>query len=276
MGLLNNLLGNPDKAVLLVRKPNSIPKKETSASISADISANSALANALLQAKGVHDGDTAKQIANNNHYHYFEFQYNPSELVFNTQAGVSQTRQGAAESGINNIVRTNLPASTSLSFQVWFYDINNKDAFAADKLVLASLTNIVSAVGAFKYTYSVQKEVDGLVSLLSQHSTRMVVFIYGNIIFKGEFESCNARYTMFSPSGNPIAAQVEIQIRQASRYYVDNTMDENGDKIEDLDMYDETYWEAAINDFVGKPGKDVEVDTRPTSQKVGSLINLGT
>lgn len=271
---LGNLLGNPDKAVLLVRKPNAYPDVKEGMQDIASVIKNKLVAAALLTAGGLHSATAVKEIAKQNQYFYFEFQYNPESITLSSSAGSTQTRQGPSEAGINNITRTNVNANTMLSLHLWFYDLNTKDAFTADKLVLASLADAANAVQAKTCTYSVQKEVEGLMSLLMQHSTRQVIFVYGSTIFKGELEQCEAQYKMFNTGGNPIAAEVSLQIRQSSHYYVEGSKNQKGESYENLDAYDESYWNNALNTFIGNPGNDNTIDTRTMAQKLGGILNL--
>lgn len=303
MGIGSNLKASvlgPTKAALLVRNLSKEVEKKPSekltgagpggagalggkTGLAADLNNVTSLAgdisSMLPDMGGAYDSEKVKAAATKSGYHYFEFQYNPESISLSTQAGSYMSRQGAPESGINEIKMTNIPANTSLNLKTCFYQINRFDAFGFDKIqatysTIGSVGNIVNGVQAFTQTYSVQKEVDGLVSLLTQAATRHVIFIYGEMVFKGELEYVNAQYTMFSPEGNPIAAVVDMSIRQQSMNEIPGSKGPDGEEIPAMKIYDEGYWTEAFTNFLGKPGEDIEVDARPISQKAGSLINL--
>ncbi|MCR4720844.1 MAG: hypothetical protein K5655_03870 [Lachnospiraceae bacterium] len=198
---------------------------------------------------------------------YFEFQYNPEIIYINSQAGSYMSRQGAPEQGLNQVTMTDIPAQTSMNFKVYFYDINNASAFLQDKLIV-SASAVAKDIEAIAATYSVQTPVEGLVSLVTQYATRQAVFVMGEVVFFGEIETVNAQYTMFSPTGHPIAAVVDISIRQSSA----GIKDEDGYEVHSMSH---TYWDDAFERLFGKPGVDQEVHAKTTADKFGgAFLNL--
>ncbi len=219
--------------------------------------------------KAVTEGDTvASAVAKStmmNGYKYYEFQYNPETIELSGQQGSFMARQGAPSSGLNEMSMTNIDAETKLSFRVIFDQVNNHDAFMANKLNVTSVADIANTVTMFCNTYSVQGDVDGLLALTTQPVTRRVIFCFGRMFFSGEVEAVTAKYTMFSPSGRPVAAEVDFSIRQSRNCKVKTS-------LEELNQFDNGYWDRAVEEFFGKAGEDAKIDLRPIG--LGNLLNL--
>lgn len=296
--IVNSILGTTAKAGLLIYRPadsfytalneyRALEKKKVddelektavaaqkatlAASIDMLITARMATAGLGVTAlyKAVMSGDSvASTIAKKalfNGYKYYEFQYNPETIDLSGQQGSFMARQGAPSSGLNELSMTNIDAETKLAFKVIFDQVNSHDAFMADKLRLTSGTDILNTITMFCNTYSVQGDVDGLLAITTQPVTRRVIFCFGRMFFSGEVEAVTARYTMFSPSGRPVAAEVDFSIRQSRNCQVKTTQAE-------LNQYDNGYWDRAVEDFFGKAGEDSKIDLRPFG--LGNLLNL--
>ena len=278
----NSILGSATKAALLVRRMN--PKDMIAAAVNDAISAaqaaiyaGDAAAGAAATAGGLMSmiggssgGMRGKELINfvrvNKDWDYFEFQYNPETIYLSSQVGSYMSRQGAPESGLTQITMTDVPAQTTMNFRVYFYDINNADAFLQDKLIL-SASALIKDVAGLVCTYSVQTPVEGLVSLVNQYATRQAIFVFGDVVFYGEIENVNAQYTMFSPGGNPIAAVVDMSIRQQTAV----VKDEDGCEVSNMGF---DYWDSAFTKLFGKPGVDQEVDGTSLLDAASSLVNL--
>ncbi|MCI8478893.1 MAG: hypothetical protein HFE97_11290 [Oscillospiraceae bacterium] len=147
-----------------------------------------------------------------------EVQYNPSSLSLQANAqrvSVSYLLKNMDE-GIPN--QSTRPPSVTLSVQLVFDDTNVKDAFMADKLRL-SAGDIITDAGAIAKAvrgevYSVQPQTNGLVAMLMRDSTRLVTFQWADMSFTGQVCQVQARYTMFSFSGQPIRSVVDLVILQ--------------------------------------------------------------
>ena len=63
--------------------------------------------------------------------------------------------------------------------------------------------------------YSVQKECDGLLSLLNFKRLKQVIFVWSNMFFHGELTNVDVSYEMFNKLGNPILAKVRLVIQQS-------------------------------------------------------------
>ncbi len=150
-------------------------------------------------------------------------QYNPSSLKMNTVAGTITQYKSMGDDTMNSVQNTDKKASTYLSVQLIFEEINNSDAFGATTLSEggASLSNgvdlakdvVVNTIGG---GYSVKKPCEGLLSLLVYKRLRQVIFVWNNMFFHGELISVSVNYTMFNKKGNPIKATVDLQIQQTN------------------------------------------------------------
>ncbi len=185
----------------------------------------------------------------NSGYLALEVQYNPGAIYLETQAGI-QMDYGGGELGNrsnNNIIQTNRPVSTTLSLQLVFDDMNPSDAFMMENTAL-TLGNAVSAAGSTVKKlggrqYSVQPQIDGILSLLTMDKTKDVLFYWAQMCFSGTLYSINSRYTMFNKDGNPIRGVVEMAIRQGSRGV--NAFS------------DASYWNQAFNKAFGNAYQNV-------------------
>lgn len=172
-------------------------------------------------------------------YLALEVQYNPSSIHMNTQAG-KQVQYSAGDLGqgsANQITQIVQPVSTTMSFQLIFDDMNPQDAFLLENTALTAGNAISEAADVarkVKGSYSVQAQMDGLMSLLTQDVTRQVIFYWAKMCFRGELVSVNSRYTMFNKDGNPIRGVVDLSVRQG---------EESG--------FDVAYWDEAFTRAFG-------------------------
>ena len=177
-------------------------------------------------------------------YLALEVQYNPSPISMSTQAGKQVQYSGGSlgQGGANQITQIVQPVSTTMSFQLVFDDMNPQDAFVLENMA-PTAGNLVSGTAdvarKVRGAYSVQAQMDGLMSLLTQPVTRKVIFYWAKMCFQGELVSVSSRYTMFNKDGNPIRGMVDLTIRQG---------EESG--------FDVAYWDEAFTRTFGDPGTD--------------------
>lgn len=164
-----------------------------------------------------------------------QVQYNPSTLQYHSDLGGRRrinAVEGVGAGGDGMSIKT-IPQNTELSCTLVFEKINVNDAFIqASEGWNASLGNVTSTIGSAvnkikggssEEPYSVRKEVEGFLALLSTTYTRDVIFFYGKICFHGELTVASANYKMFNKRGDPILAEVSIRIRQNN----ENLYDQN-------------------------------------------------
>lgn len=148
----------------------------------------------------------------------FDVQFNPNQLELYSRAPTSKKTdlRDPAHSAEDACV----PPTVELSLTLYFDKVNLQDAFMWDKFTSgASVTtvgNLASgAAAAFGgKVWSVQPEVEGIISALRNPYTRTVVFQWAKFSFSGILQNVNAQYTMFSTSGRPIRATVFLRLRQ--------------------------------------------------------------
>lgn len=248
--MVDSLSGNLPKAILCVRdlsqvSPN-ITVEETAQKAkelqkkllkSTEEALNGRMENRRMGSESFRSLTSKNGIMANSSYLALEVQYNPNTIYLETQAGKQvQYSGGSLGNGSNNqIMQIVQPVATTMSFQLVFDDMNPQDAFMLENLAPTAgnlISGVSDAVKKKKGGYSVQTQLDGLMSLLTQDVTRQVIFYWARMCFRGELISVNNRYTMFNKDGNPIRGVAELSIRQGN---------------EEQYKYDERYWEEAFD-----------------------------
>ncbi|MBQ7584236.1 MAG: hypothetical protein IJT24_06455 [Lachnospiraceae bacterium] len=195
-----------------------------------------------------------------------ELQYNPSSVRLDTTAGRQMTYSGGA--GSTQVQQYTAPASTTLSCELLFDDVNNMDAFMLSDNPVTGLTvsNFKNAVtSAAKSEYSVQRQMEGLLSLLAVPAARHVLFFWGSMCFRGEMTEVTTRYTMFNKKGYPVRGTATIQIRQG----------DGSPEAMDPDRayrYDDTYWNKSFGKTFTNMGEGAAGWRQATNN---SFLNLG-
>lgn len=200
-------------------------------------------------------------------YVAMEVQYNPNAIYMDTLAGQQVQYSGGnlGSQSSNQIVQVYQPVSTTMSFQLIFDDMNPSDAFMLENMA-PTVGNAVSGISSIAKKaagkgYSVQKQIDGLMSLLIQDTTRQVIFFWSRMCFRGELTNVNTRYTMFNKDGNPIRGVVELSIRQGDEACYD---------------YDEIYWDQAFSKAFGDADESLESGMKSMFTKAtnNNFLNL--
>lgn len=195
----------------------------------------------------------------------FPVQYNPKSIHFDCVAGEMNFERGVG-GGNEQTISSKVNAQINFSFELIFQDVDVLDAFGQDTLskTMNSLNNIsVSTVTSlFSSTeHSVQKQVDGLISLVSDKDTDLVVFHWADMTFIGNIKSVNATYDMFSNSGKPISAKVRI------------VMTDGG--CGDLGVQVNTYWDNRFNEIFGEAGTETTVTMKQDSNSfTNNFLNI--
>jgi len=197
-----------------------------------------------------------------------EVQFNPSQITIQAQGGGAaqitnfggNTKDG--EVGSNSISYTKLEPRITVNIPLIFDSVVNADAFFADKILTNPTSvakNAVSAVAnGFGYEQTVQTQVEGLIGALRNEYTRGIIFSWSDMSFSGVLNGINSQYTMFSPTGKPIRATVNLTILCSDTELARGHMGQ----------WTEKYKEAFIR-------KGDVIQNQTASQKVSSLINLG-
>lgn len=184
-------------------------------------------------------------------------QFNPSELTLNASAVPKSEQDGTTGRSRTMAVED---AKLNLTVVLYFDDMQTYDAFMWDKftagLTAQGVSNLVKmgkeAVGKGEI-HSVQGQVEALVAALRNPYTRSISFRWADFVFIGQLNTVRANYTMFSPSGRPIRAQVLLRIQHEMDPVV-------------LQGWYDSFEEA----FGGDTSNLVK-----TEQDIGNLLNLG-
>ncbi len=253
------ITGNAVKAVLCIRSPEAAKKENVPDKTRAaeemekaikDVNAvnDSLMKRAEKSLNGKADSATysdVKAIAEKNRYIALEVQFNPSSLRLSTTAGM-QTKYG---DDITDLTMQTVPtpAATDLSFELLFDDVNSQDAYMLEGNVATNFSvgnlyqtgkDAVRKLSRDKY--SVQRQMDGLMAMLSIDSARNVIFFWADMSFRGEVTALSNTYTMFNKDGYPIRGRVGMTIRQGDG-------SDGADPRESVFKYNEAYWKKAFD-----------------------------
>lgn len=151
-------------------------------------------------------------------------QFNPASLHINARGGgrAPITNYGnAAGEQAGTIQYGSLDPYIEVQFNLIFDQTNVADAFFEDKFALSATSvakNAATAVNnlATNKEFSVRPFVEGFLAAVRHENYRTVVFLWGEMRYEGIMNTAQCRYTMFSPSGNPIRADIGIRILAAS------------------------------------------------------------
>lgn len=186
-------------------------------------------------------------------------QYNPASVSFSAYARETklenkESNENSAESTYQN---TNT-ASTGMSIDLIFDDVNNFDAFMNEKLMLSAGT-AASAISRRKGGHSEISNIFAFINLLNCSNNRKVTFYWSEFSFQGELVSVNTEFTMFNIMGNPIRGKVSLGIQQDYSH-------EGIDKNENDRAFDEL--------FGGDMLTSSETNAGSMKDKAGNLLNL--
>lgn len=226
---LDSVSGNAEFACIVVKDyREKTPMIHTSAKTGNTPSGNAPVSavNAVTQA--VLETGVNPLAANSNPYteKIFFVQFNPKDLQIHTNC----TDMYFADSQVKdneqvNIQDTPKHPTLDLSLSLIFDHVNVFDAFMWDKARnLATLNGLVGAGASVAKVFTVQPEVEGFIAAIRNQFTRCVTFQWGRFSFTGHLEYVKAKYTMFSVSGRPIRANVDLRIA----HKMDDTLLESG------------------------------------------------
>ena len=229
MDVIKKFFGGPNepdndvkltKAVLCVMDLNS--KNNTNASMlnnSVAAAAAMALEGAYRQAKQTDSQGQLSGKINDRGYKAFEVQFNPVEISFDVQAQLPDRKENGNVGADVYIVSKSVKNVMTLPL---IFDVSDTtSAFIwskRDALVNGSLTDKIKASSVAEAVTDtlggngIQKQIDGLLSLISNSVTRNVVFIWGDMSISGMITGEEIKYEMFDTMGNPIRGRVTLSI----------------------------------------------------------------
>ena len=146
----------------------------------------------------------------------FQVQFNPNSLRLSASGGgrVPITNYLA---GGGTITYGSMDPNITLSVTLLFDAVNNQDAFFQDKFSL-STTSLAKGIATGAQilkgkSYSVQPQVEGFIGALRWPERRKnVKFAWGTLCYEGYLNNVSSTYTMFSSTGNPIRAEVTLNL----------------------------------------------------------------
>ena len=157
-------------------------------------------------------------------YVAMEVQYNPSSIRISNSAGVIERDIPGGDLAIQQTQELGNGVYTNMNVQLVFDKVNLQDAFRTEGMNLTvgnaveTVGNAVNNLAGGGGGYSVQKPVEGLMSLLNFKRTRQIIFYWSDMFFHGELTGVNANYTMFNKLGHPIRATVDLRLEQTDEY----------------------------------------------------------
>ena len=229
-------------------------------------------AQASLSGKKVATYNDIRALAMNKNYIALEVQYNPASLRLDTSAGKQMEFKGGSQNPELSVYKA--PSATILTMELLFDDVNNMDAFMLNDNPLTGMTasNVAnSAISILKNLdegYSVMRQMQGLLSLLTIAEAQRVIFFWGDMSFHGCVTDVDMQYTMFNKKGHPVRGKVTLSIRQED--------DEELNMVRDKAYtYDKEYWDSAFDDTFKEEGEAGEglLDTVNKFTN-NSLLNL--
>ncbi|MCR4657930.1 MAG: hypothetical protein K5770_17155 [Lachnospiraceae bacterium] len=180
----------------------------------------------------------------NNGFIALEMQYNPSSIRLDTSAGRQLTYTGSADD--INLKTRDAPVTTTLSCDLLFDNVNPMDAFMLNDnpvtgLSVGSIANTVAEgyLGYKKQEFSVQRQMEGLFSMISIPQARGVIFFWGSMSFRGLVTQIDSEYTMFNKKGAPVRGIVRLQIQQGQS--------PPGTGKKRVENYDREHWDKMFN-----------------------------
>lgn len=197
-------------------------------------------------------------------------QFNPATITIQGQGGgMAQVTDFGGKGtdkkqGSGQLEFRKLDVRIQANIPLIFDAVNNTDAFLQDKLLApTSITNaakgIASLAQVVKNTeYTVQTQVEGFMAALRDPYTRRITFAWNDIFYGGVLNNISAEYTMFSPTGKPIRAVVNLGLLL------------NDPSIGQGEM---GLWKEHYNDLFGSASGKL-ISNTSASQKVSTILNI--
>lgn len=146
---------------------------------------------------------------------FYHVQFNPSQMTLNASNLPKNVKDADSDESRSLAVED---PRLYLTVSLIFDEMRIYDAFLWEKFTAgitaqsaANLKNFVKE-GVGK-VWTVQDKVEGLVAALRNPYTRNVSFRWADFSFVGQLNTVQSSYTMFSSSGRPIRAQVQLRLQ---------------------------------------------------------------
>ncbi|MCR5388994.1 MAG: hypothetical protein K6E56_07090 [Lachnospiraceae bacterium] len=234
---LKNAVGNVNKAILCIKDCDAITGSEADDAAGQKMFAAARTSIANAKKKMVETSTRMSSLSalmgegpnfSTEGYLPIEVQYNPSSIrLYTTGRG-----NGGYLIGSNNVTQASqLISQTQMSFELIFENINNQDAFDFSSMGFNIETIYDMSKNLIGGPFSVINEVQGLLGLIHNAALQDMIFMWGDMAFRGKLMDVNVEYTMFNKDGNPIYAKVGMALQ--------HVYDQN-------DKEDQKYWDDVI------------------------------
>lgn len=179
-----------------------------------------------------------------NGYIALEMQYNPTSIRLDTSVGRQLEYSGSADT--THLTTRNADLTTTLSCDLLFDNVNPMDAFMLNDNPLTgfSFNNTANSIISMAKgkNFSVQRQMEGLFSMISIPQARGVIFFWGSMSFRGFVTQIDNEYTMFNKKGAPVRGIVRISIMQkGTPQGISQNKVKNYDKEHWNTMFDQTF-----------------------------------
>ncbi len=274
--VLTNLTGNIDKACIIVHDVKEAAKKleleqvpdSKLGSVIGNV-ANSTDGIAQMAQEALSEALVEKLAVTPSEDKIFYVQFNPSSIELFSSTASEDRPDPKTESDEEKKVDVNgdagdkntahgsvVPPLAEMTTTLIFDQVNVYDSFMFDKLNGLNVSTFTNAAAGLAKTYSVQPYVEGFISAMRNEATRMMTFHWADFSFSGFLEGISATYTMFSLSGHPVRAVVQLRMRQ------------NQHSVE------RAKWRKDFDDMFKLKGGIASKSLTTAGQKVSSLFNL--
>lgn len=207
----------------------------------------------------------------------FTVQFNPSSIRVNARGGgcvpVSNFGKGGSNQ-LGTIQFKKLDPYITVSFTLIFDALNQADAFMEERFTLGATTVVknvaTAAVEAAGKEYTVKPQVEGFLAAIRNEEHRPMIFRWGKLMYAGVLNSVSGKYTMFNTAGNPIRAEVDINM------LLGGSKEENAPETAGYLYYWKKRYEQIIKD--NGEGDDfrgvTSLSTSKVKQQFSNLLNL--
>ena len=191
--------------------------------------------------------------------------FNPQSITVSAESGGEYAKTTLGKDS-GSVSMSGMERRIDTSFRIFFEDVNNKDAFAADKLLASTTEYTKDALALTKAltgtSYSVRSKVE-LFHAVLKHTEPCVRFTWGNFSVFGQLTRFNSTYTMFNTQGEPIKATANITITATNEGLSDETAGLNND-----------YFSKFGKDFNELFADNSTVAAQGLTQSLSSIINI--
>lgn len=246
---LNSLTGNIESAMLVIHDYRDAGKALKN-SMKED--------KALLATKDFRIAETMNRLSGGDAKPYpgsqdriLRVQFNPAQLTLDASAipqYIPDAQDGKSRTIVSEDVR-----KLNLTTVLYFDDMDPYDAFMWERFTsgftakgAANAVKVGMTAAGKEKTHSVQGQVEALVAALRNPFTRTITFRWADFVFVGQLNTVRANYTMFSPSGRPIRAEVLLRIhhemdREMLKNWYDNFETAFGGNTTNLVKWEQNY-----------------------------------